>query len=531
MRVSSLELWRKWQSRSAAWTRRAKRRRQSPQRLSVGGRLELLEARELLTVTYQGGALLANVEAQAVYLGSDWSTNSSLKTQAQATDQFLSTLVNGPYMDMLANAGYGVARGTASAGVVDNLNLNKSVALTDSQIQSDLESMLANAQASGLQAPDANRLYVVYVEPGVVVKMGSATSQTSFLGYHGAFGDGGVDIHYAVMPAPGSPNPSPGSQGFSSAFDELTSVSSHELAEAVTDPNVNYKALGWYDSQLNGEIGDLTRQTSTISGANGVQYTVQDVVNQNDQAISPGTGSPSPGPGQPPPAPSPGLSAPTLHANAVSTTAADLSWTAVSGAQGYRVYQIVNGQSALLGTVSSSTTAVQVTGLTPGATESFEIEAFNSASIADSSVVSVTMPAPAAQSSVTPPQLVASAASPTIVVLNWTSEPQATGYRIYWSNGYQFAYLGTVGSSTTSVTVTGLQSGAKSFFLVEAFNSVSRADSQWVFVATPSYSFGNVAGFGHSAELQPSAAGSGGGAAPGGAAHAARGHEARGRYF
>ncbi|HVC98361.1 MAG TPA: hypothetical protein VND64_32140, partial [Pirellulales bacterium] len=139
----------------------------------MGGRAELLEARELLTVTYNGGALLANVEAQPVYLGSDWSTSSSLQTQIQSTNQFVSTLVNSPYMDMLNNAGYGVGRGTASAGVVDNVSINKSVSLTDAQIQSDLAAMIASGQ---LQAPDANRFYMVYVEPGVVVQMGSATS-------------------------------------------------------------------------------------------------------------------------------------------------------------------------------------------------------------------------------------------------------------------------------------------------------------------------------------------------------------------
>lgn len=452
--------------------------RKGRRRLSVAGQVEKLEARELLTVTYQSGALLTNVEAQAVYLGSDWSANSSLQSQAKATDQFLSTIVSGPYMDMLTGAGYGVNRGTASAGVVDNLSINKSVNLTDSQIQTDLKNMLGNAK-SGLQAPDANRLYMVYVEPGVVVQMGTATSQTSFLGYHGAFGYGNSVIHYAVMPAPGTPNPTPASQGFSSAFNELTSVSSHELAEAVTDPNVNYSTLGWYDFQLNGEIGDLAvGHESTITGANGTQYEVQDVVNQNDQVISPSSA---------PSAPTPGLSAPTLTGSAVSSTVAQLSWNAVSGAQGYHVYQIENGQKVLLGTVSSSTTAVQVTGLSPGATESFEIEAYNSTSTADSSVVSVTMPSAAVQS-VTAPNVTAYAASSTSVVLSWGAESQATGYRIYWSNGYNVQLLGTVGASTTSVTVTGLQPGSGSYFLVEAFNSVSSADSQWVYVPTPYYS-------------------------------------------
>lgn len=457
----------------------------------------------MLTVTYGGGALLTNVEAQAVYLGSDWSSNSALQSQAQSTDKFLATLVSGSYMDMLTNAGYGVGRGTASAGAVDNVSINKSVALSDSQIQADLTTMLANPQ-SGLQAPDANRLYMVYVEPGVVVQMGSATSQTSFLGYHGAFADGSNVIHYAVMPAPGSPNPTATSQGFGSNFDELTSVSSHELAEAATDANVNYSTLGWYDHQLNGEIGDLTRQTSTISDANGVQYVVQDVVNQNDQVISPTT-TQTPPTQQPPTQPpsNPGISAPTLTGTATSTTTAQLSWTAVSGTQGYRVYEVVSGQPTLLGTVNASTTSVQVTGLTPGTRVSFEVAAFNSTSAADSNVVSLTTPAPQV-ARVSAPHVTAQAASATSVVLSWGAESQATGYNIYWSNGYNVVLLGTVDGKTTNVTITGLQAGSGSYFLVEAFNSVSRADSPWAYVVTPFDSIGSEWFFGQYAEQQSS---------------------------
>jgi len=257
----------------------------------VPAEVEQLESRKLLTFTFHGGALLANVEAQAVYLGSDWKTSTALQSQAAATDQYLATLVQSPYMDMLTNAGYNVGRGTATAGAVDNIALNKTTGITDAQIQSEIQSMINSGQ---LNAPDANRLYVVNVEPGVVVHEGSGASNTTFLGYHSAFAGttsagAPVDVHYAVIPAPGTPNFTSASQGFSSDFNEVTSVTSHELAESVTDPNVNYKLLGWYDDQKNGEIADFTHVNTVMSG-----YVVQDVYDKNDQLISPVTVSVAP---------------------------------------------------------------------------------------------------------------------------------------------------------------------------------------------------------------------------------------------
>jgi hypothetical protein len=159
--------WRLLKARFAPAARQSRRlRRQRANPLSVvAAQVEQLEPRQLLTVTFHGGALLTAVSAQAVYLGSDWQSTSSLQAQKGQLDQFVSTIVQGSYMDMLTNAGYNVGRGTSTAGAIDNLTLNKSSGITDSQIRADLQAMITAGQ---VQAPGANNLYVVYVEPGVV---------------------------------------------------------------------------------------------------------------------------------------------------------------------------------------------------------------------------------------------------------------------------------------------------------------------------------------------------------------------------
>lgn len=119
--------------------------------------------------------------------------------------------------------------------------------LTDTQIQNILV-----ANISSLITPSSNTLYVVYTEPGVAIDAGGgATSINTFLGYHNyaTYTSGGVtnSFAYAVMPYPGSPNPSSSSQGFANARDELTSVTSHEIGEAATDADT---MNGWLETVI-----------------------------------------------------------------------------------------------------------------------------------------------------------------------------------------------------------------------------------------------------------------------------------------
>ena len=281
--------------------------------------MESLERREVLTVTYYGGNLLKNVEAQAVYLGSGWSS----QTQTRSTmDSFLADVTNSTYMDAMTNAGYGVGRGSAAAGVVDNAALGKNLVLSDAWIQSRLQSDIT----SGLtQQPNANKLYVIYVQPNVAVNLGAGQGVTNqgVLGYHGAFGGRdsaghAATIRYAVIAYPG------GTVGNSSmgvsAVDQMTSVSSHELAEAVTDPDVNYAKMGWYDPRL-GEIADMTENNPKANvRLNG--YLVQMVAGKNGQLLSlPANPTPAPTP-TPTPNPTPPVSTPP--ASGLTTTVSTL---------------------------------------------------------------------------------------------------------------------------------------------------------------------------------------------------------------
>ena len=103
-------------------------------------------------------------------------------------------------------------------------------------------------------------MYFVYTPPGIEVQQGGGASCHAFCGYHDSIND---QIFYAVMPYPNCA----GCTGSLAAFDALTSTSSHELCEAITDP---IPGQGWYDD-FNGEIGDICAWQTKILG----QYTVQ----------------------------------------------------------------------------------------------------------------------------------------------------------------------------------------------------------------------------------------------------------------
>ena len=105
---------------------------------------------------------------------------------------------------------------------------------------SSVRSYLASLFQSGAVPVSANVVYGVYFPPGMKVTL-QGQSCVSFCGYHGHFTYAGKDIKYASFPYL---NCSACMLSGFSVADMLTIVTSHEIREAVTDPDLN----AWYDN-------------------------------------------------------------------------------------------------------------------------------------------------------------------------------------------------------------------------------------------------------------------------------------------
>ena len=208
-------------------------------------------------LTYRGGPLLSAVEVFTAFWGADWQ-GADAPLMAQVND-FFRYVVTSTLMDQLGEysvppvaIGHGSLTGTTT--ITDTQPTNP---VTDAQIRSLIQSAIANAT---VPATTPNSLYFIYLPPGVDVDLGGQRSCSAFCGYHDSIGG---SVYYAVMPYPGCS----GCVGGLSTLDALTSTSSHELCEAITDP---IPGSGWYDD-VNGEIGDICAWTTTTLGP----YTVQ----------------------------------------------------------------------------------------------------------------------------------------------------------------------------------------------------------------------------------------------------------------
>lgn len=161
-----------------------------------------------------------------------------------------------------------------------------------------------------------------------------------------------------------------------------------------------------------------------------------------------------------------------------------LTWSGVTHATGIRILEVNGSKTTSLGTISATSTSAKITGLTAGSTATFEVEAFNSTSVAHSNSVTVKIPA---ATTLAAPVVTATALSTTTASLSWNAVAGAQGYAIYLDSGGKLTFLGTVNAKSTSVTVQGLTANTTYQFVVAAYAGNVSSASIAVSVTTPPY--------------------------------------------
>jgi hypothetical protein len=260
--------------------------------------LQELEGRLVPTVSFHGGGVIPHVEVDPLYYGQAWVDPQTQAAPAAAAnlvtklDNFLKTISGSSYLAMLGE--YGVGLGKFGRHALDNgPAAPASGTVTEVQIQAELK---AQINAGALPKPNGSQVYFVYLPPGLSSQFDvdqfaaghhNAFQMTVLEGWAWAPGGQGhpvpiyqtVTVTYAVVPYGG-----PVASLNLTDFQELTAVSSHELAESVTDSTNSFDPMrhmdgsysflfanGWWDNATGKEIGDLEAwKLGTLDG-----YTVQ----------------------------------------------------------------------------------------------------------------------------------------------------------------------------------------------------------------------------------------------------------------
>jgi uncharacterized repeat protein (TIGR02543 family) len=119
--------------------------------------------------------------------------------------------------------------------------------------------------------------YYVMFPPNYTVCMGRDCSDVDFCAYHSSASYAGIPFTYVVLPESTPPDRGCGANTSNGGFGNLTSMTSHEMVESMTDPEVGSATglappLAWYDN-VNGEVADICNgedSTLTLAGASWV---------------------------------------------------------------------------------------------------------------------------------------------------------------------------------------------------------------------------------------------------------------------
>lgn len=215
---------------------------------------------------YYGGPTIASASVYNIYVNNSasyWGDPGAFITNWNAggtttflhlLDQYISTSANGRYP-------YG-------GGI--QVTYNTSAQLGDQDMYNIIHPV-AWQYGTGY-----THLYHVYFVQGVrqcsTVAGGCYAVSGGYCAYHSSVNFS--DIGHTIYSFEGYQNISGCSSPSGRVADSTDSTMSHEMYEAITDPDVNNGTLGWYNSSK-GEIGDICRSYYGNVGLNGTTYDIQ----------------------------------------------------------------------------------------------------------------------------------------------------------------------------------------------------------------------------------------------------------------
>lgn len=220
-------------------------------------------------LNYYGGPVISNVKVVTIWWG-----GASKVAYSNKLPQFYSGITNSSWYKVFSEYStqtQKIGMGTWKMSFDDRFA--PTGALTDLKVQQRLIKLINNGS---VPSGSNDYYYAIHFAPGISID----DSCVTFCAYHGTISLNGNYVYYGVMPDIGSGGCQYGCGSDPSTFNNLCSVSSHELAEAVTDPGVGLATvygppLAWYDPN-NGENADICNaQQGKTLGSNGVNYTVQ----------------------------------------------------------------------------------------------------------------------------------------------------------------------------------------------------------------------------------------------------------------
>ena len=247
---------------------------------------------------YYGGPVVSNIQVVVVF----WGTRVS-PTVTSRIGTFFKDITQSTYFDLASEysttitpvgGGTGtnqsIGRGSYAGAytIAPSFCATAPCTLSDDQIQAEI---LNQVSAGNLPTPtldsngEVDTLYMTYFAPRIVITQGGTASCVAggFCAYHGTTSNtlDSKNLLYGVVPDFGTGGGCDLGCGNGTEFQNITSVSSHELIETVTDADVGLAQtfappLAWYDSS-NGEIGDICNAQQAQVTAGGSTYTIQKV--------------------------------------------------------------------------------------------------------------------------------------------------------------------------------------------------------------------------------------------------------------